>query len=183
MVEADKGFASSYYNGTRAAESMYFPIEEDVLPVTIYARFIEAGNLKTSSGRILQISDSGNSNPKILIDSNGTYYEAAWYDGSGTTRTSTLSAAPSIGDVVELRATLKADGKIQIHQSINGASETSASESAALALPAAWSGGRLYLAGIATSGFTAHQAIKIVRGIHDRAYMRAVTQANYRKVA
>jgi hypothetical protein len=63
---------------------------------------------------------------------------------------------------------------IQIHQTINGAAETSATASAALALPDAWSAAQLWINSSVTAvaGFNKFMNVAVLRGVQSLTTMR-----------
>ena len=76
-----------------------------------------------------------------------------------------------LGIVIE-----RADGSVQISQSLNGAAATSASQSGAAALAASWSGPLFHLGstGAARIGFTGIIVATVARGSHSLADFRAL---------
>ena len=153
---------------TRTTDSLTFPLATRPQAMTIYLRFIEAvGVSATGSG--------------ILIGTGPDYlqvYRSSGYlvthDGSVS---STLSTLPSVGDLVELCVQLLATGSVQIHQSINGGTVTSATASASHAMSPSWSLAKVTL-GPGASGSaqiedtTIIRDVFIVRGVHSLAAMR-----------
>lgn len=144
--------------------------------MTLYAKFnewdLEGGN----SGRIFQISDNANSDPRLLLWRSGSGNYQLFHDTGSSSVTSTATPGHSYGDTIELRSVLNADGSVQLHYSVNGGAEGSASASAALTLGSAWSGSRLYLGsnGVPNTGMTALIALKAVEGSQSMAYMRSL---------
>lgn len=139
QFETDAPWPSSYLRtpspGTRSMDRLDFTVPVVPRECTLYARFVERGSIATGGARIAQI---GSGTARLSILQSGGFYQALHHNGTSSV-TSTLAAAPAIGDRIELRATLAADGKVQLHQSINEGAEVSAAQSAALALAAAWS--------------------------------------------
>lgn len=127
--------------------------------LTAYLEFVENGTLAIASAALLYFGNAGNTGARLWTDSTGSFYRVRHHNGT-TEVTSTLAAAPTSGQRVVLRAVLFADGSVQLHQSINGAAETSAAASGANTLAAAWSDTRLYLG---TTGDTNPGNVKVVR--------------------
>jgi hypothetical protein len=142
--------------------------------MTVYVKFIELGTVDTGD-TVLWIGDSTLSSPYFQIASDTTGYFARHHPGTSAL-TSQLAAPPSIDDVVELRAVLSADGTVQIHQSVNGAAETSASATASSFLASAWAGSRLYLNSSPTGseGCAIYLDAKVLSGTQTLATMRSV---------
>ena len=141
------------------SDTVYWNVPLLPAAVTVYLEFVQQGSMPSASGTIWYLGNAGNTGARLWIDSTGTYYRANHHNGTSSV-TSTLAAAPTTGQRVALRMTLKSDGKVQLHQSINGAAESSASESGTLTLAAAWGDTRLY--GNST-GSTNAAAISVIR--------------------
>ena len=176
-------FASSYIKTagstvTRNAETCYFDFPFDPREMTVYAELIERGSIgSVGETRILHIgSATSTADPRLTIHLATTDYRVQ-HDNATTTVTSTLAAAPSIGDTNELRAVLAANGSVQLHQSVNSAAETSAVATAANALGSAWAATRIYpnSAGASLRGFNAFRSIKIARGTKTMEQMRVMS--------
>lgn len=142
--------------------------------MTAYVKFIELGTV-TGGYQILWIGGTDLSVPYFSIGSDSTKYYGRHGNGVSTL-SSSLSAAPEMGDVVELRVVLAADGSVQAHQSINGAAETSATATAALPFASAWAGSRLYINStpLGSEGRAIFLDVKIVSGSQSLAAMRSI---------
>lgn len=162
--------------GLLLGSGTYLSWPVNILPQTMcwMVDFVENGGVAVASAGVLYLGNSGATGARIYIDSTGTYYRATYTDGT-TTRTSTLTAAPTSGQLVRLRVQLSATGTIRIHQSINGAAETSATESAATTLPSAWTGTTLYLnsVGTANTGANIYRAIVVMAGTQTATTLQA----------
>jgi hypothetical protein len=177
QFEANQPLATSYIPTAgssvgRNAESAPVAFPYAPQEMTVYCRFVEQGTLQTTSARLFQIG--GGSGAAFIVLRSGGVYAVLYSDGT-VEASRALSVAPTIGDTVEIRATLSPAGVIQIHQSINGAAETSSTESTAIALPAAWSDTKIWLNSVSTSGhgFNAFRNVIASRGIRTMAEMRA----------
>jgi hypothetical protein len=162
---------------TRVRDDLSWPFSARPQAMTFYARFYERGTAQLANfNAILQITNAAAANPKIAILTNASgYYYIAFANDSGTEKVSEMAAAPSLGDLVELRATLADTGAVQIHQMLNGVSETSAAASAGQMLPQTWAGQTLYVNswGNATfHGFVGLTHLVIARGVQTMATMR-----------
>lgn len=176
-------FLSSYMKTvaadvSRTAEQCDWPLYVPPGALSLYLYLIERGTVITGSPRLVVLSDASETAAYIRIRTASGNYQAD-HNNATSTVSSTLAAAPTIGQRNELRLVLGSDGKIQLHQSIAGAAEVSAAQSAANTLAARWSGGtaaRLYLnsAGSANLGFTAIHAAILARGAPSLADFRSL---------
>lgn len=141
--------------------------------VTVYVEFVERGAVAVASAAVAYVGNAGNTGARLWIDSTGTYYRVRHHNGTSEV-TATLAAAPTTGQRVALRATLASDGKVQLHQSINGAAESSTSASSALTLATAWSDTRLYLGttGDTNAGANAVLRCRVARGSQTATQMQ-----------
>jgi hypothetical protein len=180
LVNVSSYISSGVAAGTRDSDKLRWPFTSVPQPLTVYVRFVERGTINVVSALILQIGDSGNSHPQLVIIRNPSLadYGAWWTNASAVARSTAVVAAPAIGDIVELRFVVNADGSVQLSQSINGAAEVGGSISATLAgyPPTAWSGQILHLNGLNGSfvGLNGFQAVKLQHGLQTLAYMRAL---------
>lgn len=152
--------------GQGSAEILRYPILFVPRELTAYVEFIERGT--GTSDRILHIGEDDNSNPRFQIYRHASSgYSALYHDGSNS-RESTLAVGtlPSSGDLVTLRATISATGVVQIHQSINGAAEVSATASSTNTIASAWSDGQLYVnsRGASDEGDAEYRRVKVFPG-------------------
>lgn len=149
---------------TRAAETLSFPFLPVPQEMTVYVKFIERGTiLLTTDTRIMHIgSIAAGGDPRFAIDVNSGNYRV-FHDNGITIPAATLAVAPSAGDTVELRAILHSDGHVTIGQCINGAGETTATDTTMATLGAAWAGQLLHLNSVGTSnvGFGFFEQTKI----------------------
>lgn len=126
-----------------ANDTCYWTVPMLPAACTVFLEFVQPASMPAASATVFYLGNSGNTGARLWIDSTGTYYRANHHNGS-TSVTSTLSAAPTSAQRVRLRLTLDSSGRVQLHQSINGAGESSASQSGTNTLAAAWSDTRLY---------------------------------------
>ena len=145
--------------------------------MTVYAKFIERGTINGSLIGVMHIGDSTNAvDSRLNVFASGGFYVVE-HDNGTTVPSVALAAAPSLGDVVELRVALASDGSVQIGQSLNSAAETTSAQSAAAALGTSWGDARLYVGSLgagASSGVTPFAAVKVAAGTKTMAEMRAL---------
>ncbi len=160
----------------RAADDLSFPFHSGPQAGTFYFRFIERGTILTTNGAIFQIGASDTVSRINILGSGGNY--RIQRQSSGTTVNSTLAAAPSVGDTVELVGQLNADGSVKLIQSINGAASTETAASSGLALRTTWSAPTLYVGALAATlrGFNAFADVAVFAGIHSMANCRTALQ-------
>lgn len=159
---------------TRSADSCSVPFPFAPMAMTLYARFFEMGTILLTNARYLELSSSADVDPRLIVYMGSPYISV--YHGNGTSSVSASQAvAPAVGDLVEIRAVLNADGSVFLGQSINGAAETVSGTSAALALASAWAANTLWVNSIGASliGFAAFTQVKVQRGVQTLATMRA----------
>lgn len=113
--------------------------------LTIFVEFVEAGTRTTASAAIAYLGNAGNTGARLWVDSTGSFYRVRHHNGTSEVTSTIGSGQPTAGQRVRLRATLDASGRVQIFQSINGATETSGTLSGTLSLASAWSDTRCYL--------------------------------------
>lgn len=145
----DGDFSSSYIKTTgssasRSVDTFYWDYPHDPQEMLAYVRFVEDGTIKTEAATFYFGDPSAGTTPFAMIYVSGGLYRAYHQTGAGN-RSSTLAAAPAIGNTVELYMDLESDGKITVVQSINGAAVSSGAQSAALALGTAWAAKSLVL--------------------------------------
>jgi len=157
---------------TRATEVLSFPFTARPQVMTLYFRFVESGSILSGSAMICHLGSSSDSaTPRLQVYRAGGKYRLEIV--GDVTVNSTLITAPSIGNVVELRCVINTT--VQIHQSINGAAETSATASSAQVLPQTWAGTILYVgsrAGSINIGFNKFLNVCIMRGSQSLTTMR-----------
>ena len=165
---------------TRTVDALSWVFNSRPQAMTMYLKFIEMGTIKAATTRLLQIGANALATSRLVVLESGGKYQVAHYNANGTSRTSTAATAPAVGSVVELRVTLSATGAVQLHQTINGGTEASATASGTLTLPQVWQDATLWLGRASTGGvgFAGFLAVHIERGIHDLATMRQLAGVN-----
>ena len=138
---------------------------------TWYVRFVEQGSVLVASTYVLYL---GSSTVFLEISSSGSFYRAQYNNGISATVTSTLAAAPTVGQGVELLVTLTSTGVLQLSQAINGGAVSSATAAAARVLPTAWGASTLWLNSFSTAGvgINAFRHIRNVAGVKTMQEMR-----------
>ncbi len=184
QFEVNKRYPTSYIprlsvgTATRAEELAYWDFTTPVQQKTLYIRFIERGTIQAQWHTLMMVGNASGAT-WIWIHSSGTYYRVTVSYAGAYSKTSLLSIAPALGDLVEIRACLHDDGHVQIHQSINGAAEASATASDALeiAMPSSYTGG---LIAVGSDPTTSHYigrievlAAHVLHGIQNRATCRS----------
>lgn len=178
--EEDGAFASSEIATTtgalaRGADTYSLPFTPAPVELTVYIKFVELGTLLTQA-RVFEIGSAAGATPRFLCFASGGFYTALHHNGTAQV-TSALGVAPAINDVVELVVRLYADGSVDITQTINGATATVSTQSAANPLSTAWAGQLCYLNSIGTTGggvgFIAIRSFKACAGARSLTEMRA----------
>ena len=144
--------------------------------MTFYIRFIPFAieNLISDGTLLLIIGDANFNTPTIFIRVLGSNYRIRFQNGTADVN-STLATTPPNHQLIELRAVLDDTGAVQIHESQNGAAEVSASKSAGIAIPPAWTKGAILFInsrGTEGVGFNAIREINIHRGVQTLGTMR-----------
>lgn len=157
---------------TRAIDSIYFPLASSPLSErSVYARFVERGAIVGKSSNILSNRGAASTpNLRVEVGSSGTYRVS--HNNASTDVNGSSGATPIIGDVVEVRGTLFADGSTQAGIGINAGPESLGSRTGANELGAA-TVDRLYLGltGTAPVPFT---HVVIAEGVRTMGEFRAL---------
>ena len=177
----DATFPSSYIPTTTAAvtrnsDDLSFPFPYAPQAMTVYCRHVEGGTLLNgTNSRAWAIGNPGSNNSFYLIPSGaGGAYRIAHKTAAGGTVTSTAAAGASLGDLVETRAILYADGSVALGQSVNSAAEVVAATSAANTLAAAWNALFFYVNGESGApGYNAYANLAVLPGTASLAQCRA----------
>lgn len=129
-----------YLSSAATADALSFTFAALPQAMTIYAQLVERGTAAAADARLWEIGNG--SDPRLLVYAPSGAY-ALLHGVGAATRSSTAAAAPTVGQVVELRAVVLSTGAVYLGQSIAGAAEVVAATSTALAFGAAWSGATL----------------------------------------
>lgn len=167
------GFSFMDASESRPNEAFEAALSLRAEPMSCYVRLRETGAVEGAVGYVIHLGDSAV--PRLRIYANGSgVYAARWTDANGGDATATLAVAPSWGDDVELLATVDADGVLTLSQRINGATATTATDTATAlsGFPmtpevhvGSLSGSTMYLG--------LYRAIRISRGVRTLAEMAA----------
>lgn len=181
QIEADQPFSSSYISTTaaavtRSADSLSFPFTLTPQAMTVYAKYIDLGTSQKGGARILEISDVADVTRRFLLNTPGTLGAIQVFHDNGTASVAEgVVAGIAVGDLIEARGVLNADGSVLLGVARNGGVESVSATSAANALAGSWSGPLLWIGGVngsSNTGFAAFQAVKVMRGIMTMDQMR-----------
>jgi hypothetical protein len=175
-------FSSSYMGETtvasisRGAEVLSFPFYPQPQATTIYAKFIEAGGLYGTggAGRVIQLGNLADATPNLFFQGFANFYRL--YHENATAVASTMDTTPSIGNGVELLGEVFTDGSVRLTQSIDAATATSATRSAACTLATAWSGPVISIGNINGTSCLHNSIVAVIvaRGSHSLDEFRAL---------
>lgn len=159
----DPGEASSG-TGRWMDSPLQIPFEAPPQAMSGLIEFIEKGTSVTPGAGVWSIGDYVLSSPSLQIGAGASGYEII-HNNAGAV-SSALAAFPSIGELVRLRWTLRANGSVQIWQSVNGGAEVAASSSVSSSLAGSWSEGYSWLnsLGASNQGFIAYRQSVVVTG-------------------
>lgn len=181
QVEDDQGFAtslmlSSAAAATRSADTLFFNFTAPPQEMTVYVKFVERGSLGINNARLVAFGSAAAGDPRFFISEVGDKWSVG-HDIGATVSAATLATAASVGDAVEIRAVLNADGSVLIGQSLNSGTEETATDATTQTLQSAWADTRLYInsAGTVVRGVNAFAAIKVARGTKTLAEMRSLS--------
>jgi hypothetical protein len=177
----DATFPSSYTKTLAAAvardsDALSYPFAATPQAMTWYARLLNRATGANNRTYCI-VSDVGTNPAHFLLDAwagvNRVYHDA----GAGEVHALAV-ATPAVGDLVELRGVLQADGAVYLGQAINGAAEVVTAASAATPLAAAWSSPLLTVgclgAGMASQKmYGAVHSVRIAAGVRTMDYMRS----------
>jgi len=161
---------------TRAAETVYWPYTAKPQVETIYVKFIEGGTAQSTAGDRIIHTGAANAatDPRAGIETSAGEYQA-FYDDGTTTATAKAVAAPSMGDLVELRWTVSAAGVLTLGQSIKGGAEATVNSTATVVVTRpSFAAARLYLnsGGTSLQGHNSYIAVKRATGAQNMQAMR-----------
>lgn len=158
---------------TRAADSLFFTYAAVPQALTAHVKMTENGTAKLAgSARLFEIGTGGGAGPCLLVYAPAADRYDVFHDNGGTVRTANISTdSAAIGDTLDIRAVLNADGSVLIARSKNGAAESASAASAANTLAANWSTARLNLTD--TICINAIRSVRIIAGVQTLATMQA----------
>lgn len=160
--------------GELASVPWGFPPSTDI---TVYSKHIERGTVSSvSNTRLWNISTPGGNAKRIDIDTSGSHYRFVLSTGTTGLSATLSSAAPALGDSVELCASLSDATVGTLTQSVNGGAFSTATASLAITDP--WPSPTLFIGGdgvTTQTGFAALQELTIARGVKPLDAMRTFT--------
>lgn len=163
---------------TRNGDTLYFPFTAPPQEQTVYVRGVDAGNYAQSSGWFYSIQSAAAGNPRLIgLTSSGK--ASAYYENTSPVLSTPAAGAASLGDIMEHRTVLYANGSVRGATAVNAGAESIGSQSAPAGggLGAAWSDARFYVAHPAGSrkGF-AYTHVVVAAGERTIAEMRALAE-------
>lgn len=157
---------------TRADDQFYASYTHAPQELTVYIRGIELGTVNDFALNAAIFALGGSTDPSLFLCADAGKYTVLHVRSASVT--STTAAAPVVGDTVEFRVVLGANGSVTLGQAINGGGEAVAATSAANALAGSWLTPRIYIGDRAGApGAFAFQAVRILKGTKTLAEMRA----------
>lgn len=173
---ATSAIATTTVAVTRNVDTFYSDFLHPPQEMTVYLKFIERGATDINASRLFHIGSATQSaDPRFLVFVNSGVYSIA-HDNGTTSISADLSTTPSVGDTVEIRAVLNANGSILVGQTIEGGTEELASDATVVTLQPAWAGPRIYInsGGSTGMGVSAFASVKVVRDVQTMADLRAL---------
>lgn len=149
---------------TRAADVLNWAFTPLPQAMMAYVRFVERGSAAMGDAGVFEITDNLSDAPVFLSRYNSGSLYVQHYNGVSVQGAS-LGSLPSIGDTVEIVATVNSSGAVRLLMSINGGAVADSGTSSNLSFASAWAGQFLWLnwdgsGGIGDGDFA---EIKIVR--------------------
>ncbi len=158
---------------TRAADALLLPIGFLPQALTLYAKYIERGNAASNVG--ISLATRLTNGNFMFSYPTATTLKAYHQTAAGNVSSGVVTAGV-VGDTVEVRAVLQADGSCLLGISINSGAETVSTTSGALPLAAAWADANLYPTqpiAQAAPFVSLQQSCRVAAGVQSLAYMRA----------
>lgn len=160
------------------ADALTWPWGGRPRALTAYVELVEAGTRTTSGAGLLYLGNDAATGARFYLDSTGTNYRAVYHDGSSSVTSTLATGTPASGARAELRATLAANGAVQLGLAVGGGAEAVATASSGLALAAAWGTGvRLRANNVGsggTSGTVVLLTVKLAAGARTLDQMRTL---------
>lgn len=173
--------ASSYIKTTAAAvarvrDQLSFPFTAKPQPMTVYVRFVESGDT-LADGYVVHIGDA---TTYFHIRNVFGLYTATLANGITSVLNQNVAATPTLGQIVELSASINTNGSLTLRASINGGAETTGGPGVnTRILPSAWGAQTIWFNSRSTTnvGFLAVRNVQVQRGVFDLNQMRAYAGA------
>lgn len=122
--------------GGGVTEYAHWDCPVDALAMSIFVDYQDYGSIVINPCGIFQLTTVGSANPRLYLRVSGSVVTMVHHNGTSSV-TVAMATGYNVDDRVRLRGWVFSDGSIRLWQSVNGAAETSTSQSAALAL-ASW---------------------------------------------
>jgi len=135
-----------------------------------YCRFLERGGVNIGSSPVLVImgADTSGFGTQITLGTTSGSKFILLHSTSGPAVSVTTATGPTVGQVCELLALIRADGSVELRQSLNGAAETTTGQSAGLTFAPAWTANTIgigTIAGGGDSGVTTEAFSRVLVGL------------------
>lgn len=143
-------------------------------PMTIYLRFMNLGSTLTNGQPVLfSLGSLGTPAALQIWCDAASSLKFSYFNNSGT-QAVTLACAAQLGDLVEVRGVLAADGSFTLGISINGGTEVTGTSLGGPGIPATWSQLSLALSDAGSvDNAAAWQSVRIAGGAPSLPQMRA----------
>ena len=182
QLEQDAPHVSSYIptggaTAARSADSFAGAFPHPPVPMTVYTSFIESGTASDANLRIYQFGGLGTPSLDVRREGGGRY-QVIHSNGIDSVSAGGSSGEVQIGQFVELRSVLFADGSVQIFRTLDFGDETSPGRSdpqpSFPPLAPEWANQVLQInsANGSVVGLGRFLAVKVQRGVRDRRFMR-----------
>lgn len=148
---------------TRSADSFSLPFPYKPQQMWVYDKSVERGTKNTTLGRIWQIGNANDTNPRLVLYRNADNSYQLFHAVGGSSVESTLATTHAFGDSIERLALFQSDGKIKLLLSVNEGADSAGPLSGALALGSSWSDAKFWLNSTAATqvGFIAFRRVVV----------------------
>lgn len=165
---------------TRNTDILTFPFTPAPQVMTLYARFVNGTGINGATNfHAVVISNTSDAAPFLRMRIEGSGVPTLYHNNNTATVSSVSAITPALGDLVELRGIVNADGSVQLGVTLNGGAETLASASAANTFAAAWSSPTVLSIGAegsgAQPGYFAFTHVHVELGVQTLATMRTLS--------
>lgn len=186
-IQAEDALAPSSYIATttvavtRNDDTLFAPFTPVPQEMTVYAKFVEGGTKDILNAGVLHVGGtSSGGDARFQIHSTGAGLYTLRHDNGVTNTSVSQAAGPAIGDTVEFRGVLNADGSLAFGQSINGGTETVVTDATVTELQGAWNDTRIYInsRGTAEMGLGSFVNVLAESGTKTLAEMQALEKGD-----
>lgn len=174
MAELNVSRPATYIAASRAAELLSYALSWGPQPLTVYAVYRIRHAPSAAVGLVNLGGGATPSAPRLQLQRTGSTALGVYHDGTGS-QTASVSVTPTDGDLVEHRVVLRSAGGVVCGVSVNGGTETTATnEATVLTLPTAWGVGTVELGrgSTTTAGLDTMLRLLIVPGEHGLTVLR-----------